>query len=309
MTGQAGTLGATLPRRRLGRSELQVPSLALGGAGLGGVFGGAEEEAAIDTVHYALSRGIDFIDTSPYYRESERRIGLALRDHPRQEFILSTKAGTHPDRFQDYSRDAILWSVDNSLRLLGTDYLDLVMVHDPSDMASVMEPGGALDALEELREQGVVRAVGVGLRELEFHRIAIESGRVDVILTFCAYNLLNTSAVDWLLPLAARHDVGVLNGAVLLFGLLAGDPIQLEEKPWFLAPDLNAARQLYSWSAARDIPLQALALQYSLRQPLVHCTLTGAKTKTELEENLRAATYPIPEAMWKEFEDLVTTLH
>jgi aryl-alcohol dehydrogenase-like predicted oxidoreductase len=305
-TDSRATYGAQLPRRRLGRSGLIVPALALGGAGFGGVFGGAEEEAAIETVRYALAQRINYFDTSPYYQQSERRLGLALEGIKREDIVLSTKTGTHPERFQDYSWDATMWSVENSLKLLGTDYIDLLLVHDPHDMAPVFAPHGALDALESLRGQGVIKAIGLGQREHEFHRRAIESGRFDVILTFYDYNPVRTTAQP-LLELAARHNTGVLNGAVLLFGLLAGNPDTPATTLRFPEREHQAARRLYQWCGARDIPIQAVALQFSLRQPAIHCTLTGAKTPQELEENLRAATLPLPDLIWREIAELGLT--
>lgn len=293
--------GDKLPRQRLGRSELMVPALSLGGAGLGGAgvaTKGREvkDSDGIETVHYALEQGINYIDTSPLYGESERRIGLALAGVPRDRYVLSSKTGTHPQHRGDYSWDGTLWSVENSLKLLKTDYIDLLLVHDPNDIEPVFAPRGALEALEELKSQGVINSIGLGQRRHDFHRRAIESGRFDVILTYNDYHPLRTTAAACLLPLAAQHDVGVLNGAVLEHGMLAGDGADYLNNPtWqnFPPRELEAARRLYVWCNERNLPVQALAFQMSLRQPLIHCTLTGAKTRAELEENLQAATIAI----------------
>ena len=204
----AETMGTLLPRRRLGRSGLEVPALALGGAGLGGVFGQVSDAEAIEAVQYAVAQGVDYIDTDASYGDSERKIGLALEGGLRERIVLSTKTGTHPDRRGDYSWDGTLWNVENSLRLLKTDYLDLVLVHDPDDMGPVLAPRGAFDALLSLKEQGVVRSIGLGQRRHDFHAQAIEDGRVDVILTYADYNPIRTTArTDGLLALATepRH--------------------------------------------------------------------------------------------------------
>jgi len=134
----AEALGTKLSRRRLGRSGLKVPALALGGAGLGGVFGKVSDEEAIEAVRYAVAQGVDYIDTDASYGDSERKSGLALEGGLREKVILSTKTGTHPDRQGDYSWDGTLWNIENSLRLLKTDYLDLALVHDPEDMGPVL---------------------------------------------------------------------------------------------------------------------------------------------------------------------------
>jgi aryl-alcohol dehydrogenase-like predicted oxidoreductase len=300
-------LGTRLPRRRLGRSELIVPVFSLGGYPLG--WGDAQgEKDAIEAVHYALEQGLDYIDTSPFYGESERRIGIALEGVPRDRLILSTKTGTHPSRSQDYSWDATMWSVDNSLKLLKTDYIDLLLVHDPRDIEPVFAPRGALDALEDLKEQGVIRNIGLGQRRFDYHRRAILSGRFDVILTFNNYHPLDVSAAEWLLPLAAEHDVGVLNGAAMAHGLLTGrDPdliVAKGEPGSHLTALLPAARRFYSWCQEKNISLPAVVFQFCMRQPLIHCTLTGIKNRTELEENLRGATMDLPQEVWAELEAL-----
>lgn len=299
-----------LPRRRLGRSELMVPALALGGVGIGGLHVDVRERDAIETVQYAIAQGIDYIDTSPLYGESERRIGIALEGVPRQSIIISTKTGMHPERRGDYSWDGTLWSVEDSLRTLKTDTIDLLLVHDPEDIEHVFAPRGALEALEYLKEQKVIRAIGLGQRRHDFHRRAIESGRFDVILTYNDNHPLNVSAADWLLPLAAEHDVGVLNGSPLAHGLLTGrDPDEIDPRLLrYASPgELAATRRLNQWCRERGISMFAVVFQFCIRQTLIHCTLTGAKTRAELEENLLAAITPLPEAIWDELDALGLT--
>ncbi|HZO90800.1 MAG TPA: aldo/keto reductase [Chthonomonadaceae bacterium] len=297
-----------LERRRLGRSGLLVTALGLGGAGIGGGYGPVTDRDAIQTVQEAIAQGMNYVDTSPLYGESERRIGLALEGGLRERIVLSTKTGTHPQRRGDYSWDGTLWSLENSLRLLKTDYLDLVYVHDPEDIAPVFAPRGALEALEALQAQGVIGAIGLGQRRHDFHRQAIESGRFDVILTYNDYHPLRTTAADWLLPLAAQHEVGVVNGSPLAHGLLIDqDPDTLVRDRSLRPPerDLNAARRFYRWCRERNLSPIAVALQFSLRQPLIQCTLTGAKTPAELAQNLAAIRTPLPESLW----DKLAALH
>jgi aryl-alcohol dehydrogenase-like predicted oxidoreductase len=298
-----------LPRRRLGRSELIVPAFSLGGYPLG--WGGAEDEkAAIEAVRYAIEQGLDYIDTSPGYGDSERRIGVALEGVPRQSLVISTKTGTHPARRQDYSWDATLWSVENSLRMHKTDYSDLLLIHDPRDIRPVFAPRGALEALEHLKGQGTIRAIGLGQKRFDWHQMAIESGRFDVILTFNNYHPLDVSAADWLLPLAEAHDVGVLNGAAMAHGLLTGvnpDEMVAQLNLEHLAELLPEARRLYRWCQESGVSMPAVVFQFCLRQPLIHCTLTGVKNRAEMEENLRAAAVPLPETVWEELVALGIT--
>jgi aryl-alcohol dehydrogenase-like predicted oxidoreductase len=294
----------------LGRSELIVPTFSLGGYPLG--WGDAEDErAAIEAVQYAVEQGLDYIDTSPGYGESQRRIGIALEGVPRESLVLSTKTGTHPARRQDYSWDATMWSVEESLRLLKTDYIDLLLVHDPRDIGPVFAPRGALEALEHLKEQRVIRAIGLGQKRFDYHQRAVECGRFDVILTFNNYHPLDISALDWLLPLADAHDVGVLNGAAMAHGLLTGedpDVIGARGNLGSQTEMLEDARRLYRWCQDKEISMPALIFQFCMRQPLIHCTLTGVKNRAELEENLRAAAIPLPASTWEELAALGLTI-
>ncbi len=299
--------GKQLPRRRLGRTELTVPIMSLGGVGFGGLGTKVEEAEAIEGIQYALEQGIDYIDTSPFYGESERRLGIALQGYPREDVILSTKTGTHPDRWQDYSWDGTMWTVENSLKLLGTDYIDLLLIHDPVDFDPSFEPRGALEALESLKEQGVIKSIGLGQRRHDYHIRAIESGRFDAILTFTDYNPLHTSAQDVLLPLAQKHDVGVLNGAVMVHGLLSGDdPRKVNQGLEFAAPQyrLDTAIAFYEFCQKHDVPMLAVVFQFCMRQELIGCTLTGAKNIAEIDANFGSALTPLPDYIWDELDAL-----
>jgi aryl-alcohol dehydrogenase-like predicted oxidoreductase len=302
--------GHHLPRRRLGRSELIVPGFALGGAPLG--TDRVSDDEAVACIQYAVEQGLDYFDTSAGYGggTSEKRFGLALEGVPRASYVLSTKTGSHPDRRGDYSWDGTMWSVENSLRRLKTDYFDLVLVHDPfyhnpEGMKPVMAKDGAVDALEHLKEQGVIRAIGLGQKRFDHHQIAIESGRFDAILTFGNYHPLDTSAAEWLLPLAAKHDVGVINGSAMMHGLLGGldpDEVYARRDSWggSVGRLLPAARTFYNWCQEKGVDMGQVIFQFCLRQTLIHCTLTGARTTAQLEQNLRAATTPLPEEIWDE---------
>ena len=189
-----------LPLRRLGRTELEVTCLGMGGAGLG--RGDTTDDEAIEAVHRAIDLGINYLDTAPLYGESERRVGLALADGWREKIYLATKIGTHPEWRGDFSGAGTRRSVENSMRLLGADYLDVCLVHDPDSMDPVVAKGGALDELQRMREEGLIKFIGLGVRQHEFHKIAIETGVVDVILTYLDYTLLSQTANEWLLPFA-----------------------------------------------------------------------------------------------------------
>lgn len=167
-----------LELRQLGRTHMRVTAMSLGGAGLGGIFGPVRDADGVAAVEKAFELGINYLDTSPQYGEAERRMGIALRGVPRDRYYISSKIGTHPSRPGDYSADAARWTVDNSLRVLGVNYLDLCHIHQPEpfQLDQALAPGGALEALVELRAQGVIRAIGIGVQDHELHRRMIGDG-------------------------------------------------------------------------------------------------------------------------------------
>lgn len=297
-----------LPTRRLGRTHMQVTPIALGGVGIGGMHGALPEDEAGGAVRRAIELGINYIDTSPLYLESEARIGRAFRAMGGKpgHVYLSTKTGTHPQRRGDYTAAGTRWSVENSLRLLGVDAFDLVLIHDPrsdAELEQALGPGGAVDELERMKTEGKVRAVGLGVRQHHFHGRAIESGRVDAILTFADYNLVRQTAAP-LVQQAAAAGVGVILAQVVLSGLLAGqDPspdARLRQRP-----DYAPALDWWRWAQERGVDLLALAIQFGLRNPHVGTVPIGAQRASEVERNVAASTAPIPDAVWQEVEQRI----
>ncbi len=150
--------------------------------GMGAAFVTRSSEAeTIATVERALELGIDYFDTYP--GRSEERWGKALAGVERSSFYLQAKVGPHPERPKNFSGETTRWSVENSLRLLQVDYLDTVLVHDPPTIEDPLGPGHAFDELQKMKEEGLVRHIGLGVREHDFHRAAIEAGHAEVILT------------------------------------------------------------------------------------------------------------------------------
>jgi aryl-alcohol dehydrogenase-like predicted oxidoreductase len=296
---------ALLRRRRLGRTHMEVTELALGGVGIGGLYGPVPEAEAARVIHRALQLGINYLDTSPLYMESEERIGRAfarLGGKP-PGLYLSTKTGTHPTRRGDYSAAGTRWSVENSLRLLGVGSVDCVLLHDPrsnAELEQALGPGGAVEELERMKREGKLRAIGLGVREHHYHRRAILSGKIDVILTYADYNLVNRSAAP-LIQEAANAGVGVILAQVLLAGLMgSADPS--EDKRLQQRPEFRAALDWHRWAKEREVSLPAVAIQFGLRNPNVGCVLVGAKAVREVEENVAAVSQPIPDEIWREVE-------
>jgi aryl-alcohol dehydrogenase-like predicted oxidoreductase len=170
-------------------------------------------------------------------------------------------------------------------------------------MDAVLAPGGTVDELERLRGEGKVRAIGLAVYGRQFHRRGIASGRFDCILTHDDYTLVRQTDSP-LIDEAAVADVGVLLGRVLLLGLLAGDD-PLAKPQMATHPDAPAAHRWWRWARERQVPLQAVAIQYGMRHPGVSSVLIGARSSREVEENIAAATFPVPDEIWAEVEGMI----
>lgn len=303
-------------RRTLGHSGLAVSALGLGGAGLGGHhYGAVSEREAVETVQRALELGIDYVDTSPAYGDSERRIGLALSELSglRERVVISSKTGTHP-LHRGYDAETTRRSVADSLQQLQTDQIDLLFVHDPrpEQFWQALGRGGALEALEDLKAQGVIRAIGLGVRDHGLLLEATQSQRFDVLLTFLDCTLVNTSATNDLLPSAAKSNIGVVNGSALAMGLLSGaHPRQFFRETLTWAgeewPEVALAQELWQWAQDGQHDLKAYALQFSLLEPRIHSTLVGAKTPKEIEQIVLAASAITSDSAWQDIHRVRTT--
>lgn len=278
--------------------------------------GKATEHEAVEAVRRAIELGIDFVDTSAGYGngESERRVGLALTGGWRERVYLQTKAGMHPDRLFDYSAEVTRWSVENSLRLLKTDYLDAVLIHgydectrnhrcDPNEVLDPLAPGHMLDELLRMKAEGLIRHVGIGARSHDVHRRAIETGQIEIVLSYLDYTLLTQSVAQTTLPLARQHDVGVILASVLGMGLLAGPEPDPETDRRRNSDREPRAHAMWLWCRERGVNIRHLAMQFCLAAPLDGngIVMAGPANKEEVEDAYEAATAEVPAEVWREF--------
>lgn len=290
---------AELERRRLGRTEMRPRALGLGCASAGS--NKYTDEEAVAGVRRAIELGIDFVDTSPLYGESERRVGLALAGGWREKVYLETKTGTHPQRRGDYSAEGTRWSVENSLRLLKTDCLDSVLIHDPGDIEDPLAPGHALDELLKMKEKGLLRHIGLGVRSHDFHRRAIETGEIEIILTYLDYTLLDQSVAKTTLPLARQHDVGIILGSVLGMGLLTGEEPDPEVDRRRNPSGEPRAHAMWQWCRDREVNIRHLAMQFCMAASIEGIVLPGPSGIQHVVEAYEAATADIPPEIWRDF--------
>jgi D-threo-aldose 1-dehydrogenase len=304
-------MAKTIPRRTLGRTGLQITEIALGGGGIGGLRTTDSDNIGAATVKRAIELGITHIDTAPGYQQSERRFGIALRELGGLPpgVHISTKCNLHLSPTGQYLPEETRRSVENSLHILGMDSVDVLLVHAPATIDPVLAPGGMLEQLERLREEGKFRWIGLGERDHTILRQAIRSGRFDVILTFADYNLVRQTASP-LIEEATNAGVGAMLAQVFLFGLLAGpepDPAQYAAHSYseYLVADVNAAHAWWSWARERGVSLRAVALQFAMRLPSVGTVVVGADTPEHIEQSLAAAYEPIGPEIWSEVEQRV----
>lgn len=268
----------------LGRTGFKVSKLGLGGAPLGGDFGEISDETVVNVIHTALDLGINFIDTAPLYGkgESERRIGLALKGK-RDQVILATKAVMRGD---SYSYENTIKSVEQSLKRLQTDRIDLIQLHE-ADMTTFEEAmDGTIRAFLKLKEEGKVRAIGVNAGKVDLLIPYIKTGLIDTVQTFGRYMLIDYSAKDHLLPIAKEWNVAVINGSVLGMGILADSPAPFVRKNQRLLEEAERRKEQLSFLRKSEPKgLAEPAMRFSLTCPDIAVTLTGTTSIQSLKRN------------------------
>lgn len=285
-----------LETRRMGRTEMRPNALALGAAWMTS----KPDDEVIGAIRRAIELGINYIDTYPGHREP--LWGEALSGGLREKIYLQAKVGTHPERRKDFSADGTRWSVTNSLKDMRTDYLDAVLIHDPLDMESVLGKGCALDTLLEMKDEGLVKNIGTGVRSHDFHKQMIETGHIDLVLTFLDYTLLSQSVAKTTLPLAREHDVGIILASPLGMGSLTGTEPNVDEERRRNPDEEPSAHAMWKWCQERDVNIRRLALQFCLAAPIDGVVMFGPADKAQIEDGVEAATADVPEEIWQEFE-------
>ena len=305
-----------MQKRTLGRTGLEVSVLGMGGLFVSQV-GSPERADSIATIRRALELGINYIDTAPTYADSEETIGEALAGVT-QPYYLSTKLGGRPQPFEPQNRDHLRRSFEESLRLLGRDTVDILMIHEPdrpgqydwwADYDNFHGP--VSEFLEELKAEGLIRFTGLGgTTAYELPHI-IATGRYDVVLTAFNYSLLWREAEIAVLPEAKRQNVGIVIGSPLQQGALArryDDEVERGAR-WLSPPRREQYRRLYALLDEIEMELAELCLRWVISNPDISTVLMGARSVEEVEANVRAVEAgPLPEdlmARWREIADAV----
>ena len=316
----------------IGDTGVEVPRLGLGTAPLSGMvlgdglYGGTAHEEAVRIIDRAREVGVSYVDTAPLYGNgrAEARVGMSTYSSAdRDSFVISTKIGRvlnavpggvtpedDPDGIGElaavnsWTRDNVHRSIEESLVRLKLDRIDIIYVHDPD-----VEPYGegqavneAFPALIELREQGVIKAIGCGMNEWQMPLRFIQRFNLDIILLAGRYTLLDHSGLSEFLPACVERNVKITVGGPYNSGILARDLSKPVTFDYEQAPDilLDRARKLTAICVAHGVDLKAAALQFVLAHPAVATAIPGVQSVAELEQNIALVQQEIPAGLWSD---------
>ena len=281
--------------RKFGRTDMMVAEVGLGGGYITGKKNDLPDEVSVGIVRRALELGCNYIDTAPLYgrHRSETCIGMALKDWEGPCYV-ATKVGSYPKDF-DYRRDSVLWSCEQSLRRLQRDSVDLLQIHqvEMPGWERIMEPGGTLDGLRELQDQGIVRYIGVTGRNLDMLIRLVDTGLFDAVLNYNEYDLYTQACKRRLLPVAARHGVAYVAGSPLHSGMLGSRRQAYLEAIERRGDDGKVAKarlaRVDALLSAYPDSISRMALRYLLSDPQVAVAIPSASKLSQVEENMGAS--------------------
>ncbi|MAE27093.1 MAG: aldo/keto reductase [Pedosphaera sp.] len=286
--------------RQLGKTDLQLPIVSFGASSLGQEFRPVQLDEALRSVHVALEHGMNLIDTSPFYGRgmSEVLLGLALRDVPRESYLLCTKLGRYDLDHFDFSARRVKESVDVSLHRLGTDHLDIALCHDIEFVPMQQIVDETLPALKEVQKQGKVRYIGFSGYPQKIFKFIIDQIDVDCVLSYNQYTLQNTRFMDETVPYLQSKGVGVMNAGPFSARLLTDAPLPA----WLKEPESvkEAARNVSLLCRERGSDIAKCALQFSIANPAITTTIAGSANPENIRKWAQWAAEPIDAALLEE---------
>jgi D-threo-aldose 1-dehydrogenase len=320
--------------RQPARSSVRLPIFGFGAAPLGGMMSETAATAAYEAIEHAWTLGVRYFDTAPQYGNglAEHRVGHVLRDKPRGEWLLSSKVGRllRPRRpgvqpsslwcnalpFDvefDYSYDATMRSLEDSFQRLGMDSIDLVLIHDVSIKWQGLQVArrfkeamaGAHKALVQLRDEGLIKAIGAGLNDNDTATRFVEEGDLNFVMIAGRYTLLDLTANDHLLPACLRRQVGLVMAGPYNSGILASGSENAAAFHYKAPPQeiLDKVRAIEAIGQRHNVTLQSAALQFPLTHPAVTSIVCGLRTKEEVEQAVSWLQQPVSQAFWREISD------
>lgn len=294
--------------RILGKTGLKVSVLSLGAASLGSVYRKIKESEGLRTVHLAMDLGINFIDVSPYYglTLAETVLGKALKEIPRDKYYLATKVGRYGEDKFDFSAKRITDSVDESLRRLNVEYIDVIQCHDIEFVSLDQIVNESLPALRKVQKQGKVGFVGITCLPMKAFRYVLERAEVDTILSYCRYALNNTE-LEGLIPLLEEKGVGIISASALSMGLLTQRGIP----DWHPADgELRAiCAKATEHCNSKGVDISQVAMQFALANSRIHTTLVGTANPENLKKNVKWMETPIDQQLQAEVLEILKPIH
>ncbi len=305
--------------------KVAVSRLGFGGAPIGNLYREISDSDAFGAVEAAWQTGVRYFDTAPHYGLglSERRLGVALAGRPRAEYVISTKVGRLLEpadgvglddegfavprqfrRVRDYSADGVKRSIESSLERIGTDRVEIVYIHDPDDYWDAAF-GEAYPALEELRSQGVVGAIGVGMNQWEMPERFVRETDIDVVMLAGRYTLLEQPALPSFLPACVERGVSVVACGVFNSGLLSKPVVAADAKyDYSDAPAalVARARAIAEVCERHGVTLPEVAIQFALGHPAVVSVVIGSRTAEQMTSNAAYFSAAIPPGLWAELK-------
>ena len=298
----------TMQQRPLGKTPLKLPILSFGASSLGAEFRQVDLNEALRSVRVALDLGMNFIDTSPFYGRgmSEVLLGIALKDVPRDSYILGTKLGRYDVAHFDFSAKRVAESIDVSLHRMGTDHLDIILCHDIEfvDMNQIVNE--TLPALRKIQQQGKVKYVGISGYPMHIFKWVGDRAPLDVILSYNHYTLQNTMLAD-LAPYLKAKGIGIMNAAPFSARLLTATPLPKWHKA---TPEVRAiAAKAAEHCKAKGSDIAKLALQFSIRHPDMATCIVGSANPKNVQLWAQWAAEKVDEQLMQEVLAILNPIH
>ena len=294
-----------MEKRILGKTGLELPVLSFGASSLGAEFRSVQLDEIFESVRVALELGLNFIDTSPFYGRgmSEVLLGIALREVPRDQYILCSKLGRYDVGHFDFSAKRVVESVDVSLHRLGTDHLDIILCHDIEFVPLQQIMDETLPALRRIQQSGKVRFVGISGYPMKIFDVISSQAELDCILSYNQYTLQNTRLADELVPKLKAKNIGIMNGGPFAARLLTNATLPV----WFRDPRnvQDAARRAAVHCQKRGVDIAQLALQFSCANPDMATTIAGSANPNNIRKWVQWLESPVDTELMSEVIEIL----
>ena len=288
-----------MERRKLGKTDLELPVISYGASSLGQEFRRVTIEEALQSCRVALDLGMNFIDTSPFYGRgmSEVLLGQVLRDLPREDFILSTKLGRYDLEHFDFSAKRVAESIDVSLHRMGVDHLDIILCHDIEFVEMQQIVDETIPAIQKIRDAGKVRYIGFSGYPMKIFPFIIDQIDVDVVLSYNNYHLQNTRFSEHFDYLKSK-DVGIMNAGPFCARLLTNAALP----EWHKEPEAVrvACKKAADHCAAQGVDIAQLAVQYCVAHPDISTTIAGSANPENVRNWAKWAETPMDKQLLTE---------